>query len=314
MSETQTVAGPETERAHWWSRKPRTESRRNTDRAKRRKRAAVLAFMGFAVVLAAIESLAVRGQADFGRFDLGLSGVWQYTPAVALEAGAITWAGLALWAMLTRDRVGLPHLMTAITVMAAAGASWTGARAAHRPDVGAAYLALASVFALLMWHQIMTRVRRDDLRDSGEMQTVPARPRFGAFRWLMAPGETFSAWRLSILARVSNPDEALVKLAALKAERLAGKQAKALPALELSAEVLAKLSNRDRLALAFGSLGAIDVPSALSLLTSFGAPVDQSYAYQLVKQMGLTGEKDKPDVKTPKRRAVRTPAKKEAAK
>lgn len=296
------VASAETKRAHWWSRTRKTEARRHVSAARRRRRAAWLAFAGFAVVLGSIESLAVRGQADFGHFELALNGAWVYTVAVALEAGAITWAGLALWAMLTRDRVGLAHFMTAVTVMAAADASWIGARAAHRPEAGAAYLALASVFALLMWHAIMTRVRRDDLRESGEIQGVPAKPRFGWARWVLAPVETGQAWRLAVLRRISDPAEALAALAAEKVARKARKGAKTLPVFELAGDVLAGLGARERLLTAFGALGSVDVPSALAMLQERSAPVDQSYAYQVIKQMNLT-----PDTRTPRRRGVKTP-------
>jgi hypothetical protein len=289
---------PEAKRGHWWSRTKTERTRRD-----RRKRAAILAFIGFAVVLGSIESLAVRGQADFGQWELGLSGLWVYTVAVALEAGAITWAGLALWAMLTRDRVGLAHLMTAVTVMAASGASWIGARAAHRPEAGALYLALASVFALLMWHQIMTRVRRDDLKDSGEVKEVPEKPRFGWGRWTMAPRETFGAWRWSVLQRVSDPDAALKAIADAKAVRRAAKLAREVPALELTTEVLTALGARERLAVAFGAIGSVDVPAALAMLAAREAPVDQSYAYQLIKQMGLAR-----DGETPRRRDAKKSA------
>src|ERR1700728_4095522 len=71
----------EPKRAHWWSRTRKATQERS--RRDRRKRAAILAFIGFAVVLGSIESLAVRGQADFGRWELGLSGLWVYTVAVA---------------------------------------------------------------------------------------------------------------------------------------------------------------------------------------------------------------------------------------
>jgi hypothetical protein len=290
----------ESKRGHRWGRGKQARPERNSP-ARRRRRAAWLAFAGFAVVLGSIESLAVRGQADFGHYELALNGAWAYTVAVALEAGAITWAGLALWAMLTRDRVGLAHLMTAATVMAASGASWIGARAAHRPEAGAAYLALASVFALLMWHAIMTRVRRDDLRESGEIQGVPAKPRFGWARWMLAPIETGQAWRLAVLRRISDPSEALAALAAEKGARKARRSAKAIPVIELTADILTALGARERLLTAFGKLGSVDVPSALAMLAESGAPVDQSYAYQVVKQMNLS-----PDAKASRRRGGKT--------
>lgn len=296
----------ESERSHWWNRKRKTEPKEKPGGAKRRRRAALLAFLGFAIVLAAVESMAVRGQSDFGRYELGLSGLWIYTPAVALEAGAITFAGLALWAMLVRDRAMVAHAMTFVMVMLAAGASWTGARAAHRPDVGAAYLALASGVALIMWHLIMHRLRRDDLAEAGEIEDIPAKPRFGWARWALDPVETGQAMRLAILRGISGRAEALEALAIEKAAKKARKQSAALPVLNLTADVLQALAAKERLAVAFGALGAIDVPSALTLLQEKESPVDQSFAYKLAREMGVTSA-DKKDVKTPRRRAVKKP-------
>jgi hypothetical protein len=73
--------------------------------------------------------------------------------------------------------------------------------------------------------------------------------------------------------------------------------------MELTADILTALGARERLLTAFGALGSVDVPSALMMLQETGAPVDQSYAYQIVKQMNLS-----PDAKTPKRRGVKTSA------
>jgi hypothetical protein len=61
---------------------------------------------------------------------------------------------------------------------------------------------------------------------------------------------------------------------------------------------------------AFGAIGSVDVPAALAMLATREAPVDQSYAYQLIKQMGLAP--DSTDAKTPRRHSVKTP--KDAAK
>jgi hypothetical protein len=237
--------------------------------------AAGLAFVGFAVVLTAIESIAVRAQADFGRYELQLSAEWVVAVPVALEAGALTYAGLSLWATLTKDRAPIARVMTLVTVLAAAGASWVGSRAAHRPEIGAAYFAGASIMALLMWHQILHRLRREELRAENSLaERPPNRPRFGLARWLVDFRGTLRAWRLAVLQRISDAEQALAEADAAK-----------LPPLELSTDALVKLAARDRLAVAFGALGRIDIPAALAMLQDRGAPVDQSYAYQLKRTM-----------------------------
>jgi hypothetical protein len=124
-------------------------------------------------------------------------------------------------------------------------------------------------------------------------------------RWSMAPGETFGAWRLAILDRISDPAEALTKLAARRAERQAAKQSRTLPVLDLTSQVLSALGARERLTVAFGALGRVDVPAALAMLSERETPVDQSYAYKLVRELGLTSP-DKTDVKTPRRRSAKT--------
>jgi hypothetical protein len=153
---------------------------------------------------------------------------------------------------------------------------------------------MASGVALIMWHLIMHRLRRDDLIDHEEIQEVPQKPRFGIFRWLLAPVETGLAWRLAILKGISDRAEALAAHATQKAARKARKAAGALPVLNLDTEVLTALGARERLTVAFGALGAVDVPKALAMLSERGAPVDQSYAYKALRELGLA------DVKTPK--------------
>ncbi len=237
--------------------------------------AAILAFTGFAVVLGAIESLAVRGQSDFGHYELGLTGGWTYTVAVALEAGSLTFAGLALWATLSKDRAPVAKFMTTVMVMAAAGASWTGGRAADRPVIGAAYLAAASVMALLMWHEILHRLRREELRATGSIRkAAPDKPRFGWARWLIDFRGTWRAWKVAVLRRISDAEEALDAATAAK-----------VPPIELAGDVLAALPARDRLAVAFGALGRVDVPAALAMLRERGAGIDQSYAYKIKQSM-----------------------------
>jgi len=53
----------------------------------------------------------------------------------------------------------------------------------------------------------------------------------------------------------------------------------------LATEVMDSLSARERMFVAFGAVGALDVPKALAMLKSRGVPVDQSTAYQIRKAL-----------------------------
>jgi hypothetical protein len=169
--------------------------------------AAAAAFAGLTTVLAAIESLAVRGQLDFAQHIIHLTGSYRAAVPVALEAGGLTFAGLTLWATLHGEHAPTSRLMTAVAVLAASAASWLGSRAAGLPVAGALYLAGASILALVMWHQILHRLRRSQQHADGRAAAPPPpRPRFGTARWLIDTPGTWRAWKAAVLA--GEPDAA----------------------------------------------------------------------------------------------------------
>lgn len=192
-----------------------TESRRVV-LMQNRRRALVTgtAYGAFVVVMGAVEALAVRGQLDFGRHVLGLAGAWLAVVPVALEAGALTWAALALWQTLTRDSGtaarAVTRLGTVVAIAAAAAANWLGAEAAGRSLPAANYLAGASVMALAMWHVILHGVRHAELRAAGAIE--PPLPRFRALRWLVSLRETAQAYALAIREGITSPSEAITRL------------------------------------------------------------------------------------------------------
>jgi hypothetical protein len=124
-------------------------------------------------------------------------------------------------------------------------------------------------------------------------------PHFSGWHWARYPGRTYTAWSLAIrsghetaAAALQAADAAELAKAARAAERAelakaaeAAKAAAELPVIDLDAETLAGLSARDRLAVAFGALGAVDVPKALAMLAERGCAPDQSHSYQLRRQM-----------------------------
>lgn len=272
------------------------------------------AYGAFVLVMGAVETLAVRGQLDFGRFVLDLSAGWLVVVPVALEAGALTWAALALWQTLTRDSGTAARAVTrtgtVVAVGAAAAANWLGANAAGRPPAAAVYLAGASVMALAMWHVILHGVRHAELRAAGALE--PPLPRFRMLRWLVAPRETARAYALAVREGMTSPAAAIAEVRgpaaagsgagggsgeAEQPERVAAAE----PAATTQQRNCAKphcpaphrrtaagprqASKSDRLRAVFTELGEVDVPRALEVLAGRGVQMDRSSAYRVARQV-----------------------------
>jgi hypothetical protein len=254
--------------------------------------AAGLAFTGFAVVLTAIESLAVRGQLDFALFKLHLTQQYKMAVPIALEASGLTFAGLSLWATLTRDRAPVSRTLTVVCVLAAAVASWTGSRAAGLPTIGSDYLAAASVVALLMWHEILHRLRRDELRASGRLTTAapppPARPRFGASRWLVSPSETLRAWMLGVREGVTSAADAV---ALVRAEKSIAPPPPVGDGEGLAD--IAAMSKRQAIEAAAAELGTYEAVRVCEFLADrHSLAVDHSYAAKVLRLSAAARRRD----------------------
>ncbi|MGH9380821.1 MAG: DUF2637 domain-containing protein [Thermoanaerobaculia bacterium] len=235
--------------------------------------AAGAALAGFAAVITAIELMAVRGQLDFGTHVIGLSGAWVYVVPVALEGGTLVSASLALWSVLTRDPSFGHRMWTGVFLGAAALANYLGSVAAGRPTIAALYLAGFAVAALRMWHAILHRVTRGQLRATGAME-APL-PRWRTLRWLVAPGETFRAWRYAVREGITRP-----------AEALAAARAEVRPATVTADGVdLGAATKSDAWGAAFAAVGDFDVPRALDWLTERGVDADRSYGYEVRKRL-----------------------------
>jgi hypothetical protein len=244
----------------------------------RERFAALVAYLAFAAVLTAIEAVAIRGQLDFARFELALVGAWRLVVPVALEGAALTWAALALWSAITRDSAAMARIMTAASVLAAAAANWMGAQAAGRPTAGAAYMAGFSIAALLMWHAILTRVRRAELRALGALE-APL-PRFRPLRWVVAPKETRRAWVYAIREGITSPEQAL---------SLVRGEAVATPAPPVAVEApadLSKVSKRQAVEYAASVLGTYEVtPVREWLAQNHQITVDKSHACRVLNDL-----------------------------
>ncbi|GAB2841570.1 hypothetical protein GCM10027176_51770 [Actinoallomurus bryophytorum] len=169
--------------------------------------AAWITLGSFTIVLTAIEAMALRGQLDFGRHVLELHGAWLAIPPIALEGGTLVAATLTLWAVLSGDSAALPRLITATFIAACVYASYQGAQHAGRSTLAAEYLAGASAIAYLMWHAILTRIRRTGLHEVGAID-APL-PRFRLLRWLIAFSETSTALKIAVRHNITSPEQAL---------------------------------------------------------------------------------------------------------
>ena len=226
-----------------------------------------------AVPVALVNSVAFAGQLAFLRSHLPWPLAGQVLMAVALESIAVYLAWHAHVAQLADDsslRLRLAAYSVALVIATLnyshyAGPGW-------RPTFAAVAVGLSSAISPWLWGVHSRRVSRDALKASGLIEGHALR--LGATRWTWHPLRSSRVMWHATWEGITDP-----------AEALAASAARELPAVDLNAEMLTAMSARDRLAVAFGALGAVDVPKALALLAERGAPVDQSHAYQVRRQM-----------------------------
>jgi hypothetical protein len=225
----------------------------------------LVAFAGFAVVMAAIEYLAFRGQLAFGQYYMHLSGYGLAATYLALQGGMLATAALGLWSVLSRDGYVGHRVWTAIFLGAAALADYLGAQAAGWPTVGALYVAGFSIAALRTWHAILRRLRRD---------MSPTEPflRFPVLRWVLAPGETRKAFRVSYLDSLA-PEDALT--------RVRGELAPPAALLTDDGQDVRKLSKAAAIEAAYSAIGSYDVAAAMTWLGERGVTANRSTFYDV---------------------------------
>lgn len=272
------------------ARQLNADTRRRRREAKNPRRnvpATVLAAAMLAVeIIVAYESYA--GLLGFASM-IGIHGSQAHGVPVTLDGVATIAALLALRAELKRESSGMYRLtMLVFTAASSAANVWHGGRAG---GVGSALYFGGMSLAVTWLFMMSLRQIRADARREAELVTERL-PHFSGWHWARFPYLTLTALSLAIRDGHKTSREALdaakahleAKHQAEEAERQA-KAAADLPALDLDAELLAAMSARDRLAIAFGAIGAVDVPRALALLDDRGAPVDQSHAYQVRRQL-----------------------------
>lgn len=216
-----------------------------------------------------------RGLVGFAHL-IGITGVAAYGVPVTLDGVAMIAALLALRAELGRESSGLYRLtLFAFTGASAAANYWHGARAGGVQ--AALYLGGMSLAVAWLFTLSLRQIRVADRRAAG--MVTERLPKFSGWHWTRFPRRTFRAWSLAVR---DGHETARAALGAADAAQL--------PAVELDAALLAAMPVRDRLTVAFGAVGAVDVPQALALLERLGVPADDSQAYQVRKAL-LAGAK-----------------------
>lgn len=261
---------------------PAPEPPRSAEDTRPRRFRAVLAAVPrprrFRVVLAAVpvalvNTVAFFGQLAFLRAHLPWILPGQILTAIALESVAVYLAYHAHVAQLANDSAIRLRLSANLFALVIGTMNFSHyAEPDWRPTFAAVAFGLCSAASPWLWSIHSRRESRDALLAAGLIE--PHAVRLGATRWSWHPIRSARVMWHATWAGVNEIDAALALTAAAN-----------LPPIELDTATLAAMSSRERLCVAFGALGALDVPDALKLLRDRGVPVDQSTAYQVRKAL-----------------------------
>jgi hypothetical protein len=191
--------------------------------------------------------------------------------AIVLESIAVYLSYHAHIAQLANDSATRLRLAAGLFGAVMGAMNYSHYMAANwRPTFAAIAFGLCSASSPWLWGIHSRRESRDSLMADGLIE--PHAVRLGATRWTWHPIRSAQVMWYATWEGINDVRGALELTDAAE-----------LPPIELTAEVLDGLSARERLFIAFGSIGALDVPKALAMLKAHGAPVDQSTAYQIRK-------------------------------
>jgi hypothetical protein len=226
-----------------------------------------------AVPVALVNTVAFAGQLSFLRVHLPWPLAGQVVMAVALESIAVYLAFHAHVAQLANDSALRLRLAAYAfgAVIAAMNYSHYAAPG-WRPTFAAVAVGLMSASSPWLWAVHSRRASRDALLAKGLIE--PHAVRLGSTRWLWHPRRSARVMWHATWEGITNPAAAINAADTRK-----------LPSVDLDAIDLSSLTARDRLAVAFGALGKVDIPAALALLQARDAAVDQSHAYQVRRQL-----------------------------
>lgn len=224
-----------------------------------------------AVPVLAVNACAFLGQLGYFHTHLtawGLPG--QLLVAAALESIAVFLSYHAHVARTGDDpafRLQMSAYSLALVIGALNYSHWASAH--WRPNPIAITFALMSAVSPWLWGIHSRRESRDALKAHGLIE--PHAVRLGSTRWTWHPYRSARTMFRATWEGITSPAEAI-------AADTAAREAAKLPAVEVDPAMLAAMPPKDRIFLAFGVVGGLDVPKALAWLDSMGATVDASNA------------------------------------
>jgi hypothetical protein len=228
-----------------------------------------------------VNLVAFFGQLAFLREHLPWPLPGQILVAVALESVAVYLAYHAHVAQLADDsalRLRLASYMFAAVI----GVMNFSHYAPHwRPTFAAVAFGLMSAASPWLWAIHSRRESRDALMARGLVE--PHAVRLGATRWLWHPLKSIRVMGEATWTGETDPAAAIALADAAE-----------LPEIGIDAAILAQMTHKERLILAFGTVGELSVPKALAVLKDQGAPIDQSTAYQIRKALTPSANGDAP--------------------
>jgi hypothetical protein len=137
-----------------------------------------------------------------------MTGNWAYLVPLLFGAAAGYVALLAMRYVLQGDSAMTERALTWVYGAAGAGFNYWHASTSPAGNVASAiFFGGASLSAVLLWDRTLRAWRRDELRTVGALE-APL-PRFRALRWVLAPGQTFAAFKAAVLHGLTTPDEAI---------------------------------------------------------------------------------------------------------
>jgi hypothetical protein len=148
--------------------------------------------------------------------------------------------------------------------------------------LAADYLAGASVAAYLMWHTILTRVRRSELDEAGAIE-APL-PRFRLLRWVFAYAETYAAFKVAIRESITRPEDALA-LVRRELVRAPADNGDEMFSDELVALAAERGGKRRAVGYAAVALGSYEPKAVQQWLDARGIEVDLSYVSRTLTRM-----------------------------
>lgn len=188
------------------SRKPAVPRAQTPERHSTAERLTIVATgVALGIVVLSPFALSFHSLAEWGHDRLGLNAPLTYIVPLTLDAAALACVGLTFHATLRADSAGASRLLVGVFAGASSWANWRHGTTIST-DAAVYYAAMPLVAALLL-DITLRRVRHVALGHRGGVE--PPLPRYRTARWIVAPLETWRAWRTAVRRGITDPAAAL---------------------------------------------------------------------------------------------------------